>query len=307
MSRAARKKSSDGVYHVMSRSISEIDLFSSDEDKDHYLRLLSKYVKKYHCRIYSYCLMSNHVHIFIDTLGFDISRLMHSLNTAYVCWFNKKHKRHGHLFQGRFISRIVTGGIQGARLSAYIHNNPSDISGYSGREESYPYSSYGIITGIREDKYDLVDKEYVLSLFREGEIVTGEQYKTYVENMKDAADETGKDVECESVEYEYKRILPVIMRNMDIKDVLAKIRLMIKKPVEIMMRTKWKRECSKIRAFVTYILRTLCGQTYSQICGYIGNMSVSGVSVLTDMGYKLSCSEPKFYSMFVRLIENQET
>lgn len=304
MSRAARKKSSDGQYHVMSRSISEIDLFQTNDDKDRYLFLLSKYINKYHCRVYSYCLMTNHVHLHIDTLGFDISRLMHSLNTAYVCWFNKKHDRHGHLFQGRFTSKEVNNRAHGARLSAYIHNNPSDIQGYEGREEEYPYSSYGIITGNREDKYGIVDKDYVLSLFRQGEGVAGEQYREYVEKMKDAALQTDEEVECETVEYEYKRVVPVLLRNMDIDEVISKIRSVLKKPVEIMMRTKWKRECSKVRAFVSYILRTLCGQTYSQICGYIGNMSTSGVSVLTDTGYRLSCNDPEYCNIFMRLIDD---
>jgi REP element-mobilizing transposase RayT len=302
MPRAARKKSSDSMYHVMSRSISEIDLFLSDDDKDHYLKLLSKRIKKYHCRVYSYCLMSNHVHLFIDPQGFDISKLMHSLNTAYVCYFNKKYKRHGHLFQGRFTSRIVTGRLQGARLSAYIHNNPSDIPGYKEREESYPYSSYAIITGIRKDIYDLIDREYVLSIFCEGEIVTGDQYRSYVERMKDASDEMAKQDGAESSENVYRRESPILIRNMDIKQVLEKIGSMLSMPVEVMMRTKWRRDCSKIRAFVTYILRTLCGQTYSQICDYVGSMSVSGISSLTDTGYRLVCGENKFKQIFMTLI-----
>ncbi len=303
MPRAARKKSSDSMYHVMSRSISEIDLFLSDDDKDHYLKLLSKYIKKYHCKIYSYCLMSNHVHLFIDPQGFDISRLMHSLNTAYVCYFNKKYKRHGHLFQGRFTSRIVTGRLQGARLCAYIHNNPSDIPGYEGREESYPYSSYAIITGIRKDIYDLVDREYVLSIFREGEIVTGDQYRSYVERMRDASDEMAKEEEAEAGENVYRRESPILLRNMDIKQVLEKIGSMLGMPVEVMMRTKWKRDCSKIRAFVAYILRTLCGQTYAQICNYVGSMSVSGISSLTDTGYRLVCRESKYKKTFEHLVD----
>ena len=84
MPRAARKKSDESMYHIMCRSISEVNLFQCDEDKDYYLSLLKRYIKKYHCRIYAYCLMGNHVHIYIDPCGFDISSFMRSLNCAYV-------------------------------------------------------------------------------------------------------------------------------------------------------------------------------------------------------------------------------
>ena len=73
MPRTARKKSSECKYHIMSRSISEVDLFRCDEDKKYYLALLKRYIDKYHCKIFSYVLMDNHVHIFIDPCGFDIS------------------------------------------------------------------------------------------------------------------------------------------------------------------------------------------------------------------------------------------
>ncbi|MDH7565318.1 MAG: transposase, partial [Clostridiales bacterium] len=137
MPRAARKKSGGSMYHVMSRSISEIDLFRCDEDKAYYLTLLKRYTEKYYCKIYAYCLMNSHVHLYINPCGFDISSFMLSLNTAYVTYYNRRYQRHGHLFQGRFASTIVDNDTYSLTLSAYIHNNAKDLPDYAGKEELY--------------------------------------------------------------------------------------------------------------------------------------------------------------------------
>ena len=120
--RAAREKSSESIYYVMARSISEINLFQSDEDKDYYLSLIRRYKEKCKCNIYAFCLVDNHIHLFINPKGYDISVFMHCLNSVYVSYFNRKYKHHGHLFKWRFASTIVDSDAYTLSLSAYIHN-----------------------------------------------------------------------------------------------------------------------------------------------------------------------------------------
>ena len=69
MPRRAREKSPESMYHIMTRSISEKDLFLCDADRDRYLMLLGRYKGRYRCSIYAYCLMDNHVHLFINPNG----------------------------------------------------------------------------------------------------------------------------------------------------------------------------------------------------------------------------------------------
>jgi len=107
MPRKAREKSPESVYHIMCRSESQFWLFRDDEDKDYYLDLLKRYTDKYKSILYAYCLMDNHLHLHLDPKGFDVSKFMHSLNTAYVRYYNKKYQRHGHVFQERFQSKIL--------------------------------------------------------------------------------------------------------------------------------------------------------------------------------------------------------
>ncbi len=83
MPRRAREKNAESIYHVMCRSVSEYQLFRDEEDKTYYLGLLKRYIDRYKCRIYAYCLMDSHLHLQLDPRGFDISRFMHSANVAY--------------------------------------------------------------------------------------------------------------------------------------------------------------------------------------------------------------------------------
>jgi REP element-mobilizing transposase RayT len=84
MPRKAREKYPGAIFHIMCRSISELMLFRDNEDKNYYLRLLKRYKEKYKCSIYAYCIMNNHLHLHLDPKGFDVSKFMHSTNTAYV-------------------------------------------------------------------------------------------------------------------------------------------------------------------------------------------------------------------------------
>lgn len=122
MPRAPRMKDPAAVYHAMSRSITEFDLFPDNSDKESFLDLLQKYKEKYHCKVYGYCLMSNHYHLHIDTCGFDISKFMKGLNQSYVKYINRKYQRRGHLLADRFNSKIVDTAEYNLTVSAYIHN-----------------------------------------------------------------------------------------------------------------------------------------------------------------------------------------
>jgi putative transposase len=308
MPRTSRIKSKNSMYHITSRSISEVDLFPSDEDKDHYLRLLKRYMMKNHCRIFAYCLMSNHVHFFIDPQGYDISAFMLSLNTAYVVYFNKKYKRHGHLFQGRFASMTVGNDAYSMRLSAYIHNNPKDIAEYKGHEEDYAYSSYGVYAGVKKDKEGLLDVGYLLGFFGGSGSDASDRYRRYVHFMK--GERLDKDIEKKtddgSLKNEYKSEKITLIRYENAEAMVEKAFSEDKRSFRMRIKAKYMRECSEIRAFVVYILRTLCNYTYKQICSYIGNMSMSGITRLADSGYGLVCGQTKYQHMFDALIGYQK-
>ncbi|HOJ12349.1 MAG TPA: transposase [Clostridiales bacterium] len=304
MARKERKKSPEYTYHVMTRSITEIDLFRCDEDKDYYLNLLKRYKEKYHCSIYSYILMNNHTHVYINPCGADISTFMLCLNTAYVSYYNKRYKRRGHLFQDRFASTVVDNNTYSFKLTAYINNNAKDLPGYRGKEELYPYSSYGIYTGFREDYYELVDTEFLLKQFSIDKNIARERYRAFTESMKDtdAAKEVDENIMRAYTENVYRSEKSYIVRTEEPDKILVKIGQILGENLTEGLRLKHSRENSKNRAFVTYILRTLCGYTYKQLCKYIGNMSMSGVSRLSNEGFRIFKEQVIYRNAFSALI-----
>ena len=97
--------------------------------------------KKFGVRLHNYCLMSNHYHILLEIQNENLSRYMRQLNGEYAIYFNKKHKRVGHLWQGRFKSWYVTDEAYLLTLICYIEQNPLKAGIVQSLDE-YPYSSY---------------------------------------------------------------------------------------------------------------------------------------------------------------------
>jgi REP element-mobilizing transposase RayT len=147
MARVERLKDSDAIYHIMCKSISEVDLYRDFDDKERYLLLVKKYKKLYNVKIYGYCLMDNHVHLLVDANGADISKVMHGINFSYAMYYNKKYQREGSLFKDRFKSKIVDSDRYLKTVSLYIHNNPTDIGEFKDCPEKYAFSSLGIYIG----------------------------------------------------------------------------------------------------------------------------------------------------------------
>lgn len=305
MPKTKREKYPDAVYHVMSRSISERDLFQDDSDKDYYLKLLKRYKDQFHCYIYAYILMDNHVHLYIDPNGSDISKFMLCLNSAYVRYFNDLHGRHGHLFQGRFGSKTVDDNQYALSLMAYIHNNASDLPGYAGREETYIYSSYGVYSGHRNDDGGITDPGYILNIFNSSDTVAAKRKCTeFVCTMRGCGlmKEVDENILRAYVENEYRDDRKLIVRDAKPGDMIKKITGILGERTAENLRAKHIRETSETRAFVTYVLRVLCGFSYRMICEYMGNMSLSGISRLFREGFRLVGNNQLYRNAFNALM-----
>lgn len=296
MPRAARIKSPEAIYHVMARSITEFDMFRDDEDKRYFLDLLSVCKEKFHCRVYSYCIMTNHFHILLDTNGYDISTFMKSLNQRYVKYINKKYQRRGHLLADRFNSKIVTNSEYALTVSAYIHNNVKDIPRYANNIFDYPYSSMGIYLGKQKDKRNLINTEFILGCVDE----TDRQRAliAYTEMVAEKR-ETGINVklreyleEFKKEQFSYKSYRTVLLRDKKPEEIINKIaeKFGMKDTKEIMHR--WKRNSMRFREVVAYALITFCGMGTKETCGYMKNISGTCLARLSDKGFKQFVNDP---------------
>ena len=141
MARPLRVEFPGAVHHVMSHGNDGIDLFRDDQDRLRFLEFLARAVKRFRWVVHDYCLMTNHLHVVIETPECTLSDGMHWLLGIYAQSFNRRHRRRGHLFQDRFKSVLVEQENYLLTLSRYVALNPV-AAGMLERPEDYRWSSY---------------------------------------------------------------------------------------------------------------------------------------------------------------------
>lgn len=147
MPRPLRHNRPDLFYHVMSRGNARQATFLGPEDHAHYLRLLELACRRFETEIHAYCLMPNHVHLLIRNRHAALPRFMQWLLGTYAVQFNAAHGRVGHLFQGRYKTRVILDNDYLFEVGRYIHMNPV-AAGLTQAPERYPWSSLRAYLGL---------------------------------------------------------------------------------------------------------------------------------------------------------------
>lgn len=161
MPRPLRDNIAGAVYHITARGNNFESIFSDDADRYVYLQILATALRRFSIRLYAYVLMTNHVHLLLETLQPNISVTIHQLHGTYAKYVNRRHGRWGHLFGQRFFSEIITDDDHLLSLSHYIPRNPVR-AGLVDDPIDYPWSSYACYLGLADNA--LVDTGPVLQL-----------------------------------------------------------------------------------------------------------------------------------------------
>jgi len=114
-----------GYYHVISRGVEKRNVYLENEDYSMFLDILVEVFKKYMVTLHVYTLMTNHYHLLLETHEYNISDVMRRVNSLYSIYFNKKYKRVGHLWQGRFKSYYLYDDTHFWIVAKYIERNPT--------------------------------------------------------------------------------------------------------------------------------------------------------------------------------------
>lgn len=179
MSRPARILSQSGLYHILFRGINRQNLFEEEKDYEKMLEIIKEVKEEKGFRIHGYCLMTNHVHLFIcEKETGDIKKIMHKILTKYVGWYNYKYSRSGTLIGNRYKSEPIEDESYYLNLLRYIHQNPIK-SGISQNMEDYKWSSYSEY--IKKSAKEIVDTEVFLLMFSEEEKRAIELFKEFHE------------------------------------------------------------------------------------------------------------------------------
>lgn len=130
----------NSYYHLYNRGNRKENIFKREKDYEVFKNLLYKYIRKYGLHLMAYCFMPNHYHLILKC-GADassITRFMRSFMVAYAMYFNRKHNKVGHLFQGPFQVRRLQGIKDLETVKNYLKNNPLEAELIGGEEiESY--------------------------------------------------------------------------------------------------------------------------------------------------------------------------
>ena len=127
MARPLRIEIAGGRYHVTARGNERREIFRQDRDRVHFLELLAQLPARFGAHLHAYVLMENHYHLLVETPEANLSRLEQWLNVSYTNWFNRRHRRVGHLFQGRFKAVLIEDQAGLQKVARYVHLNPVRI------------------------------------------------------------------------------------------------------------------------------------------------------------------------------------
>ncbi|HKQ39084.1 MAG TPA: transposase [Verrucomicrobiae bacterium] len=209
MARPLRIERPGAWYHLTARGNERQAIYRDQRDYQHFCELLANAVAQFRWRLHAYVLMKNHFHLMVETIEPNLSASMQWLGVSYTVWFNRRHERSGHLFQGRFKSLIVEPAAWSVALSHYIHLNPVRVSSLAlaktdraaaampgmgapdpelvrkrlERLDEFPWSSYRAYIGIA-DRPHWLSCDHILDRMGKGSLTARQRrYCTEAENM----------------------------------------------------------------------------------------------------------------------------
>lgn len=147
MARTLRVEFPGALYHVTARGNAGQRIYLDDKDSNRFLELYADVSERLNWLCHAYCLMSNHYHFLIETIEANLSRGMRQLNSTYAQYFNHRHNRRGHLFQGRFKAFVVQRGPYLLELARYVVLNPQR-AGLVRDPSNWRWSSYRATAGV---------------------------------------------------------------------------------------------------------------------------------------------------------------
>jgi putative transposase len=179
MSRPLRLELSGGLYHVTSRGDRREDIYLDDLDREAWLEVLGQVCERYHWAIHAWCQMTNHYHLVIETSEGNLSAGMRQLNGVYTQKVNNRHRRVGHVFQGRFKGILVERDSYLLELARYVVLNPVR-AGMVRDVRKWKWSSYHAMVGTTS-RPAWLQADWILGQFGRGRVRQIQRYVQFVQ------------------------------------------------------------------------------------------------------------------------------
>jgi putative transposase len=147
MARPHRPLAAGLVYHVTARGNAKAPIFLADADYEVFLSGLAVARRLDGLLCHAYCLMENHSHLLVETPRANLDEAMQRLNGTYAMRFNRNHERNGHVFEGRYGTKLITDDDYALTVVRYVAVNPVR-AGLCAAPEEWPWSSYAATAGL---------------------------------------------------------------------------------------------------------------------------------------------------------------
>jgi len=178
MARPLRIEFTGALYHVTARGDRREAIYEDDGDRESFLDILGDVIDGWNWVCHAFCQMTNHYHLVIETPDGNLSKGMRQLNGVYTQYSNRRHKRVGHLFQGRYKAILVDGDAYLLELSRYVVLNPVR-AGMVAEPGEWPWSSYNAMLG-KGFCPPWLTTEGMLAQFSDKRTVARRRYKRFV-------------------------------------------------------------------------------------------------------------------------------
>jgi len=181
MPRKARIDAAGALHHIVVRGIERRKIFWDDADRDSFVNRLGQVLIETHTDCFAWALIPNHAHLLMRTGLTPIATVMRRLLTGYAVQFNRRHRRHGHLFQNRYKSILCQQDPYLLELVRYIHLNPLRaklVPDYKSLKGFF-YGGHCALMGKCNN--DWQNTEYILSLFGQKVSEARRLYSKFVE------------------------------------------------------------------------------------------------------------------------------
>lgn len=180
MARPLRIEFPGAAYHVVSRGHRLGPIYEDDDDRRVFLDILADAIERFNWRCYAYCLMTNHYHLVVETVDANLSAGMRHVNGVFTQSSNRRHKRIGHVFQGRYSGIVVDPEQYLLPVARHIVLNPVR-TGTVKVPGAWPWSSYRATCGD-DVSPDWLSVDGLLQYFDSDLREAQKQYYVYVLN-----------------------------------------------------------------------------------------------------------------------------
>ena len=140
MARRLRIQYPDAIYHVMARGNGRQDIVADDADRERLVACLERAVRRSGWVLYAFVVLTNHLHLVLRTPRPNLAKGMHLFLSSYANGWARRHRRSGHLFQGRYRTELVEDESYLWVLTRYVHLNPVR-AGLAAKPDAWRWSS----------------------------------------------------------------------------------------------------------------------------------------------------------------------